>query len=262
MTSPIPQDDARPSLRPLAFEALLQAHLDGTLSPTARRVLEAELASNAQRRQEFEKHEAIAAALRAPVPIPDQTGSILADLERLGAIRSPKQRFRESLQRWSVAAGIALAFGAGLLWGRTTVVAPPASLNVPTPVSSIAQASPRPAATLARANEPAADATASMGLKLGSTAAYDRPLRWDVRVADRAGADWRDVELFPSARSGASTTLAGTLSGTWLGQWPGPKGTSLFDDRPAFRIGAPIANRPLVPPQQEAGRVPAQSPDK
>jgi hypothetical protein len=260
MTSPIPQDDTRPSLRPLAFEALLQAHLDGTLSPTARRVLEAELASNAQRRQEFEKHEAIAAALRAPVPIPDQTGSILADLERLGAIRSPKQRFRESLQRWAVAAGIALAFGAGLLWGRTTVQppAPLASTLTPAPVSSIAQAAPRPAAALARAKEPAADPRGAIGLTLGSTAAYDRPLRWDVRVADRAGADWRDVELFPSARPGTSNTLAGV----WLGQWPGPEGTSLFDDRPAFRIGAPNAIRPLAIPQQEAGRVPSQSPDK
>lgn len=249
MTAPTSnQTEDRPVLRPLAFEALLNAHLDGTISPTARRVLEAELASNPARRAEFERQEALAAALRAPVPVPDMSGSILSELERRGLVRSRHQRRREWLQPLAVAAGIGLAFTAGLFWGRAGTVphrgvadAAQATRPLAGRVASV-PASDGPEPT------PALDSTrTAIGLKLGSTSAYDKPLRWDTRLTQTGGADWRSIDLAP----GPARRLPGHAD-FWLGTWPPPRGGSLFDERPVAKFLTPRIKQPAIRPAIES----------
>lgn len=250
MTAPTTNDiHDRPVLRPLAFEALLNAHLDGTISPTARRVLEAELASNPARRAEFERQEALAAALRAPVPVPDMSGSILSELERRGLLHNRHQRRREWLQPFAVAAGIGLAFAAGLLWGRAG--ARPNAAVIPEAVPGTTQIAAKASAERAVPADPDAevrDATrTAIGLTLGSTSAYDKPLRWDTTLTQTSGADWRSLDLAaaPSRRQPGYADF-------WLGTWPPPRGGSLFDERPVARLLTPSIRPTIAGPETTA----------
>lgn len=198
-TPGIPGTPGAPAkLTDAAYDALLDAHADRSLTPLARRALEAELAADPDRRQRFEREEQLAAWLRTPAAAPDQTDAILDAWEssRATAVLEAHQdalRLARRRSRWvdgvvmAAAAGLGLAVAAwAVTWSRPGWIGPAGSGG---PVA--APAGPVVAAPAA-AGGPAP--AAALGLRPGSG---DPATHWDTRIDRPAAGEPASVEHLP-----------------------------------------------------------------
>lgn len=220
-----------PRLSDHAFERLLDAHLDGELTPQARKVLEAELANSPERRGQFERSERLLLAMRTPAESPDLSSSILDRLEDRGVLLPSRKRRTVFWTRVAAAAAIAMGIGALVLVERQSPGTTPMASTAPEPVRSVVEASKTavdvstlqvreavrtiqsellPQATLAIRTEPAAG---SLGLKLGNTSKNDRGIRWNV------GSDPVKSQILATRQESALSAILSEPdnAGLWLG---------------------------------------------